>query len=125
MHNGPGHGPHHRRAADPTPHARQLCPDAVGTLSGTDDGHHAVVARLITEPADFSVSLPNFDFVSGDVTLRFCDGLLVAIAIKISRIDNSVVVVEEIQTVVCHTPSVVALCTACSAGAISGGFRTL
>src|SRR4051812_45010400 len=44
-------GARRRRAADPTPNARQFCPDAVGTRSGTDDGHHAVVARLITEPA--------------------------------------------------------------------------
>jgi hypothetical protein len=50
----------------------------------------------------------HFDFVSGGITLCFCDGLLVAIAIKVSRVDNSILAVEEIQAVVCHSPSVVA-----------------
>jgi hypothetical protein len=35
--------------------------------------------------------------------------LLVAIAVKLSRVGNAILVVEEIQTIVCHCPSVVAL----------------
>jgi hypothetical protein len=103
-------GAYHRRAADPASGAGRLCPDAAGTWRGTDNIEHAaVVAMLMTERADFAALLPHFDFAAGGIILRFCNGLLVAIAVKLSRVGNAILVVEEIQTIVCHNPSVVAL----------------
>jgi len=49
--------------------------------------------------------LPNLHFATGGMTMGYCDSLFVGIAVKLNRVGDSILVVEEIQTIVCHSPS--------------------
>src|SRR4051812_23247450 len=65
----------------------------------------AVIAGTF-EYADFAVPLPDLDFVSSGLTLRGGNGAFVGDAVNVSRVGNSIAVIKEIQTIMCHTPSV-------------------
>jgi hypothetical protein len=80
-----------------------------GVQPGAKNGHLAVIAMLIAgtfEYADFAVPLPDLDFVSSGLTLRGGNGAFVGDAVNVSRVGNSIAVIKEIQTIMCHTPSV-------------------
>jgi hypothetical protein len=70
------------------------------------DGHHAVIARLVTgifECADPAAIVPNHDPAAVRLFSRFCNGLFVAVALNVDGNDGSSFVVMEKEAVKCHS----------------------
>jgi hypothetical protein len=108
------HGSHHRRAADPPLGSGWLRADARAARRDADDGHHAVIARLITgvfkctHPAAI---VPNHDPAAVRLFSRFCNGLFVAVALNVDSNGGSIFVIMEKEAVKCHSLSPLFLVT--------------
>ena len=72
---------------------------------GANDGQHAIIARLITEVfkyANQALAAPNHEPAPARPAPRFCNGLLIRVALNLGRANNFTFVVEKKEAAKLH-----------------------